>query len=354
MAALSGGASEAPEAATAAEEAGPAITKETVTLHPSADPTDPFAQDLRKMWGEVAQQQSGTSPLARAVYTDPNAYTGPQNMFADGGEVDPQDMMQGAAQQAAAPLTPQPWMNPQGTPQPDQNFIDQLNAGIPGMTTPPQATTPQAPAIGDILKTAQSTPATNYDFYKDMSAEDRMNLYKQLQQQGTSTGSMVAQGLGGLGDAIARSFGGQQTNYQQGIMNQMQLAKQNALGAMDTERAQKLQDLQAQLMAEGNDPNSDLSKSARDMMKAAGLPVADNMSYAVAEKFAPEIANLALKQAMLGVTTETKRAEIGLKGQQLSEEQEKLVAEHPFQNLLGMLPGQGMTHPSGYTITRIK
>jgi hypothetical protein len=136
------------------------------------------------------------------------------------------------------------------------------------------------------------TPQTNYDFYKDMSAEDRMALYQKLTQQQKSPGSLAAQGAGGLGDAISRSFGGQNTNYQQGIMANQQAQKEGALGAMDTERQQKTQDVQMAIMGQKADPNSPFSQGFRQFLQQQGVKVPSGMSAAMLEPLFADIGKM--------------------------------------------------------------
>jgi len=157
----------------------------------------------------------------------------------------------------------------------------------------------EVPAIGDVMTNLNQTPGTNYDFYKDMSADDRLALQKQLMANRQSTGNLIASGAAGLGDAIANSFGGKNTTFQKDLTSQEDKMDQNALQGVDTARTQKMQDFQANLEMAGNDPNSPLSQSARQMMKAAGINVASGLPYSVVAKLAPAIGELALKQATL-------------------------------------------------------
>lgn len=53
----------------------------------SQNPTAPFGQDLRELWSDMAQKQSGTPPQALGHYVNPNTI-GPSTNMAEGGKVD--------------------------------------------------------------------------------------------------------------------------------------------------------------------------------------------------------------------------------------------------------------------------
>lgn len=173
--------------------------------------------------------------------------------------------------------------------------------------TPPPTPTPipqpQTPSIGQVSQQLNSTPPTDYNFYKDISAEDRAKLYQQLTERQKSPGSMIASGLGGLGDAIARSYGGQNTNYQKDIMANQEAQKQGAVGAMDTQRQQKMQDLQGQMAMQKADPKSPVSQGYRQMFKQiTGKQPGSNMSAAMIESTFPEYAKIIDAQLTAGAS----------------------------------------------------
>lgn len=210
----------------------------------------------------------------------------PQKM-ADGGMVtSPNDVLAQIAQLSGM-------QSPQADPQQPQ----------PQPAPAPMPTdAPQVPDIRAVLNNAQNTPPTDYNLYKDISADDRAALYKQLAQQQNSPASLVTQGIGGLGDAISRSFGHQNTNYQQGIMDTEKAGAASNLGAVDTQRAQRLQDIQGSTEMASNDPNSPLSKSMQKTFKSAGINVPSGMPASMMMKIAPALGELAIKQATLNNT----------------------------------------------------
>lgn len=181
-------------------------------------------------------------------------------------------------------------------------------AKTPSPLLPPP--TPQAPnmAMGgvppmdDVMTSLNQTPPTNYDFYKDISSDDRAKLYQQLlQKQHTGAGNVVASGLAGLGDAISNSFGGQHNTYQKNVMDNAAANTNAQIGAMDTQRTQKLQDLQGNQEAMLSDPNSPISMSLREAANSMGLKVASGMPASVLIKVVPGFGDLANKQSMMSI-----------------------------------------------------
>jgi hypothetical protein len=133
------------------------------------------------------------------------------------------------------------------------------------------------------------TPPTDYNFYKDISAEDRAKLYQQMTQNQKSVPNMLASAAGGIGDAIARSYGGQNTNYQQGIMANQEAQKQGALGAMDTQRQQRMQDVQAKMAMQESDPKSPYSQGLRQFLgQITGKAVPSGMSAGMIKGLFPD------------------------------------------------------------------
>lgn len=188
----------------------------------------------------------------------------------------------------------------------DADALPDTPAPAPQPTAPP-APAPKAaapatpPPLSDMATTLNQTPNTNYDFYKDLSADDRLALQKKLMAQQNSPRQMVAQGFAGLGDAISNSYGGKNTSFQKDVMANNELQQKKQLEAVDTARGQKSQDMQMTMEATGNDPNSPLSQSMRKTFNAAGLKVPSGMSANMLMKISPALGELAMKQATLGM-----------------------------------------------------
>lgn len=158
----------------------------------------------------------------------------------------------------------------------------------------------QVPPLGQVMTNLNQTPATNYDFYKDISAEDRNKLYQQLNQQQHGGGQAAISGLAGLGDAIANSYGGQHNQFQKGVQEQSQNNMNQQLGAMDTQRSQRLQDMQGNQEMMMNDPNHPIAAAMRQTLKGMGVNVPSGMNSALMVKVLGPMGDLALKQATLG------------------------------------------------------
>lgn len=160
------------------------------------------------------------------------------------------------------------------------------------------------PVVPDLMAASgnlNNIQPTNYDFYKDISADNRANLYKQLLAKQNSGGNLAASAAGGLGDAIANSFGGQHTQFQKGITDAAATNTANQIGAIDTQRSQKMQDMSGNQEMMMNDPNSPISQSLRKAANAAGLQVPSMMPANVLIKVIPGFGDLAIKQSTMAI-----------------------------------------------------
>lgn len=198
---------------------------------------------------------------------------------------------------------------------------------------------PANPSIGDTTQALNSTPPTNYDFYKNISAEDRAALAQNVLQQQRSGGNMAASGLAGLGDAISNSFGGQKTNYQQNVMENQKNMAQQQLSAVDTQRAQRLQDMQGQQEAMMNDPKHPFSQGMRDILKKQGITVPSGMNANIMLKVLGPLGELSYKQAMMGIQGGALNNTIKNEGSQRDLEAKRLAQEATNQNTSRKLEG---------------
>ncbi len=176
------------------------------------------------------------------------------------------------------------------------DFMTAMKEGIPGMTDKPAPN----PPLSAVASSLNNVPDTNYDFYKGVGPEERMALYQKLQAQKQGPGGMIAQGLGGIGDAISNSFGGQKNTFQKDILGQQDKRMGQELEAFDTQRAQKREGMQANQEAMMNDPNHPLSKGMRAILKSRGVNVPSGMNANVLLKALGPLGELAYKDAMLG------------------------------------------------------
>ncbi len=267
--------------------------------------------------------------------------------YADGGDVGPdqnfimQDFnqanqppinpwMQGAAEKAAAPMAPQPWMQ-----QPDAGFMQQLQAGT--------AIPPPAPAVNPVTAAASqlhSLPQTPPSIYQGMTAQDRAAMMQKLLAQKTSPGMMASKGLAGLGDAITSAFGKSPTTALKDVTENQNKNIEQKIGVMDTERQQKLQDLEANQSQALNDPNSSLSQSMRKTLKSAGMNVPSGMSGAIMLKIAGPLGELAMKQATLAETGAYHKGELAQNAANRETKEEEYRSEHPILNWLNPV-GEG-------------
>jgi hypothetical protein len=237
---------------------------------------------LRKSSGQMPEPSTGTVHMADGGYpTEDQGLEGlpPFDVANPSGSVS----MNGSAES-------------QGSQPP--SFIDPSD--IPPAVPDIHPAEPEVPAISSMMQTLHKTPDTNYDFYKNMSAEDRAALLQKLTQQQHSGGNLLASGAAGLGDAIARSFGHQHTDYQKSVEEGAQKAKDEAVAGLDTQRTQKLQDVQANQQAELDDPNSRFSQVMRQTFKSAGINVPSGMPGSIMMKIAPDLGNFASEAGHAG------------------------------------------------------
>lgn len=255
-----------------------------------------------------------------------------------------------------APQTPPPATTPPPPP-------------APPMSPPvnmPQSQPPATPSLSDTSSALNKAPSTNYDFYGDVGSDKRAALYKQLLDQQRSPGNMLAQAAGGIGDAISNSFGGQHNNFQNETRDIAAKNTENRIGAVDTQRTQKMQDMNANIEMQMNDPNSRIAKSMQSTLKSAGLNVPGGMPPSVMLKVAGPLGELAMKQATIAEMAQYHGAEVANKKQGLAQQEWEYKTSHPILNAIGNamdssgsskgLPpiGQSVKHGSGATITRIK
>ena len=162
------------------------------------------------------------------------------------------------------------------------------NPTQPNYYQPPK---PATPSLGQTAQALNNTEPTNYDFYKNMSAEDRLALAQKLQQQSRSPGMLAAQALGGIGDALAAK-GGMRTNALETIRGNQQQNAGNQLGAFDTARQQMMQDVQAKMSMQAADPSSPYSQGFRSFLQSQGVKVPSGMSAAMLQPMFADIAKL--------------------------------------------------------------
>lgn len=320
--------------------------------------------------GDISQQPSFSDVLAKML---PVAASYVPGM---GANIEAGAMTNPAVRQLAGQVLP---ANLQPTPSTPPTPPVNPEAGLPPVdpnAAMPQA--PQGPSLNQASQTAQQGSPTDYNFYKNMSAEDRNALYQKLTQQ-QHTGGAIAAGVGGIGDAITNSFGRGNQHTQQQIMQNTEASKQGQLGAMDTQREQKMQDLQARMTMASSDPASPVSNAYRQMGKIiTGKTFPSGVSAAQIDKFMPLIGKQLetstqsyIAQGEQGVKAATEQfgespfkqfVEWAVSAKQPGEGGLKAAQNKAFpgtansdtQDVTLPKSGQTVNHPSGATITRMR
>lgn len=191
-------------------------------------------------------------------------------------------------------------------------------------------------AISSMLTAAHNAPDTDYSNLNGQSAQDILNKYANLLKAQTSAPNLIAEGAAGLGDALARSYGRENTNFMGNIQAQNQQNDKNAMNLMTT-------GLQLSMEDEMYDPNSALSRNAAGMLRAAGLNVPQGTTFFAIKQIAPSIADLSLKQAELASMNQYRNAEVA---NQAVAQRANAAAR---ADQLGLL-GKYFTHPEEYKV----
>jgi hypothetical protein len=254
--------------------------------------------------------------------TDPAGVMG----YDDGGEVDPVSMMTQAAPMAAAPVDPENGgPMPPEPPQPqsvDQDFINKLQTGT--------AMTPPANPISQTAQSAQSLPPTSPGIYQGITADQRAALMQQLLASKASPGNLAVSGIAGLGDAVSNAFGKGGNNFQGNIQNMQNQNIQNKIGVIDTQRQQRLQDLQANLAQQENDPTSAYSSGMRQLVKSmTGKQAPSGASASQLKSVFPDIAKIMDSQLVAQTATAGQKVEAQKAGAAIS----------PFKRFLDSIMG---------------
>jgi hypothetical protein len=235
-------------------------------------------------------------------------------------------------------------------PQPDNAFINQLNQGI--NTANPPAQSPTGPSLSQASQAAQNSPSTPPNIYQGISAEDRANLYKQLLAQKSSPGMLAASGAAGLGDAITSAFGKAPTNAQGNLRQAAQQNVEQRVGAVDTERQQKLQDVQANIAVQKADPNSSFSQGMRQFLKSQGIGVPSGMSAAMLEPMFGEMAKMFEARTVAATAAGAQGVEAGkaLMGETLWDKfKESIGLEGPAEGEAGLEAATTKAFPGAAT-----
>jgi hypothetical protein len=305
---------------------------------PSEQPNEVFHNSINADWESLKSALSNGAEKVHQKFVenegDNGNLKGLQDIadkkakgYADGGEVDPIAMMTQAAPMAAAPIDVEnggSGASPMGMPSApqgiDQDFINKLNAGT--AMTPSVSSAPSP--ISQASQTAQNIPPTDPSIYQGISADDRAALMQKLLAQKSSPGMMAASGVAGLGDAITSAFGKSPTNAQGNLRQAQQQNVANQAGVIDTQRAQRMQDMQANLAQQENDPSSPYSAGMRQFYsQLTGKTFPSGISASMMKSAFPDYAKIFDSQ-LTAATTQ--------RGQTLGA-QEKLATKTPWQRL---------------------
>ncbi len=179
---------------------------------------------------------------------------------------------------------------PQGAPNMSEGpNVGNVQNGATAPATPPSG----APPMGQMMQKLQQTPPTNPGIYQGISADDRAKLMQSLLNKQSSGGNLAAQAVGGLGDAISNSFGHGGQHAMQDVRDITSKNVENRIGVVDTQRQQKLQDLQANIAQQEADPNSAYSGGMRQFLsQLTGKPMPSGISASMIKTIFPDYAKI--------------------------------------------------------------
>jgi len=331
----------------AAEDKAPKASTDTVHMADGGDVSDALAQLAGNPFKTL------TAPVQAGAQFVENNLPMASKVIGSSGIPGLSDAANAYNLMKSEPSMPQP-VTTQGLPPPTPNMP----------VTPPAGPSP----ISMAAKNAETMQETPGNIYQGITADDRARVYQNLLAQKSSPGNMVASGAAGLGDAITRSFGGgQNNNFQTNLRENQEKNVQNVVGGMDTQRQQKMQDLQANIAVQESDPKSPYSVGMRQFLsQLTGKQFPSGISASMMKSFFADYAKIFDAQLQAATAGGQQGIEAGkeLAGQGLWQRMVNkiLPAENPGENYLEKRISGGGTPavnksttasktPGGYTYT---
>jgi hypothetical protein len=183
---------------------------------------------------------------------------------------------------------------------------------VPMPTEPPlPPAPPAAPTLPSIMNNAQSLGRQLYGQY---TPDARNQLYSAIAERQTSMPFGIGAGLANVGDAIARGYGGSQTNYLDKTLQSQKDARSEALGAFDTAQKENLGMTQSGMELGKMVPGTDLSKLAQQAYSGPlkKLGYTDEQISKMPANQIEAVAQVALKYADVHSQEELKKATLEL------------------------------------------
>ncbi len=191
---------------------------------------------------------------------------------------------------------------------------------VPQGTMPPPPAA-QIPGMAEILAQAN---AQGRGLYGQYTPEKRNELYSMMAERSNSMPNAIGAGLASVGDAIARGYGRDQTNFLDKTLQSQKTSRDEALGAFDTAQKGSMALTQAGLEIGKMDPSSPMSKMAQEAYggplqklgytpeQIAKMPASQIESVTqVALKYGDIQSQKELKEATLELQTLVANANIG-------------------------------------------
>lgn len=197
----------------------------------------------------------------------------------------------------------------QGALPPGEEELAQREEAIIGSRSPAPSTEGLTP---EQWRAQQSSPEAQLEARQDQIREEEMRAgfaagdagrLSLMQRLGRAAQGLAAanSAKGGKGfqnvQALQKQWGEQDTAARKAPLDALDRKRKAEMGGLEqTLKAGEVEDV-ARERAEANDPDSIISKTARDIAKKAGIPVNENTTAATLTKVLPNIIELAKQQA---------------------------------------------------------
>ena len=218
----------------------------------------------------------------------------------------------------AIPPVPQ-GQNGGGTPPP---------VAKPVQSPPPNGQVQNSPA-GDLSAILGSANNIANSVYGQYGPDKRNELIQYMLAKQNSMPNAIGSALAGIGDAIARGPGGQNTHFAEDLQKSGRDTLNAAVGNFDEMQKQKKQATETGLSLEQMDPTSPISKSAqtaaKPMLAAAGLSDAQiaNLPASAIDNALKSATSFADAKAKLAQVAAMKEYNLGLREDQQQDKLEK-------------------------------
>jgi hypothetical protein len=193
--------------------------------------------------------------------------------------------------------------------------------------------------------------------------QQQVDLENNLINQRNSFGSKLTSGLKGFGDALMQGVArAGNPGWQQQYENQQMAQGQEQLGTLQKAHEGQIQQTKMGMDLDMANPTSSISKAYKESF----IPIFEKLGYSpkavdkmsgaqvatvadTAVKYADTQTKLEIQKALMEIDALKTQAGITNAQQERLQANETLKAQHPIQNIFGMIPNIGKTAGTGVT-----